>query len=219
MNDVTITMSATAGKLFAALAKAQAEMGAVAKDSTNPHFKNRYASLAACIEATKILNKHGIAVVQPPAAHGPDGVLVATILGHESGEWLRGELYMPATKKDPQGFGSALSYARRYCLCSTANLATDDDDGTAATRPEPPNGKRAEEPKPPGKAESDPVEQELTGLYTAAQDANAIATADATAARYSQAKKLTQAARERLLKLRATAVERVSSGQAAGVAS
>lgn len=134
MNDVTITMSPTVGALAKALTKAQLETTAVVKDSTNPHFKNRYASLAACIDATKILNRHGIAVVQPPAAAGPDGVCVDTFLIHESGEWIRGQLYMPATKKDAQGFGSALSYARRYCLCATANLATDDDDGEHARK-------------------------------------------------------------------------------------
>jgi hypothetical protein len=134
MSDVAITISPTIGKLAAALAKAQLEMGAVVKDARNPHFKNTYASLAACIEATKLLNRHGFAVVQPPAMAGPDGVSVETFLLHESGEWIRGALYMPASKKDAQGFGSALSYARRYCLCATANLATDDDDGEAARK-------------------------------------------------------------------------------------
>lgn len=132
MNDVAITMSPTIGKLAAALAKAQIEMSAVVKDARNPHFKNTYATLAACIDATKLLNRHGFAVVQPPAMAGPDGVTVETFLLHESGEWLRGSLYMPASKKDAQGFGSALSYARRYCLCATLNLSTDDDDGEGA---------------------------------------------------------------------------------------
>lgn len=134
MNDVAITMSPTIGKLAAALAKAQIEMGAVVKDARNPHFKNTYATLAACIDATKLLNRHGFAVVQPPAMAGPDGVTVETFLLHESGEWLRGSLYMPASKKDAQGFGSALSYARRYCLCATLNLSTDDDDGEGARK-------------------------------------------------------------------------------------
>lgn len=134
MNDVAITMSPTIGKLAAALAKAQIEMSAVVKDARNPHFKNTYATLAACIDATKLLNRHGFAVVQPPAMAGPDGVTVETFLLHESGEWLRGSLYMPASKKDAQGFGSALSYARRYCLCATLNLSTDDDDGEGARK-------------------------------------------------------------------------------------
>lgn len=211
-----ITMSSSIGKLAEALAAAQLEQGAVVKDSTNPAFKgSRYASLAACIEATKVLNKHGIAVVQPPAAHGLDGVCVRTMLVHKSGEWIAGELYMPATKKDAQGFGSALSYARRYCLLSTAGMATDDDDGNGAVR----GGGDDTAPKGPAKVESDPVEQELAGYYTTAQNAEDIAKADATAARYSQAKKLTGAARERLLKLRASAVNRASQPNVNGAAS
>jgi hypothetical protein len=134
VSDVTITMSPTVGKLAAALAKAQAEMRPAVKDAQNPHFRNNYATLAACMEAVRPLFAHGIAVIQPPVPHGADGVCVATLLLHESGEWIRGELYMPATKKDAQGFGSALSYARRYCLQATVGLATDDDDGNGAVR-------------------------------------------------------------------------------------
>lgn len=131
MNEVTITMSVTVGALGAALAKAQLAMRPAVKDSTNPHFKNRYASLASCVEALRPLHEQGIGVIQPPALAGPDGVCVSTLLVHSSGEWIRGDLYMPATKKDAQGFGSALTYARRYCLVSTVGLATDDDDGEA----------------------------------------------------------------------------------------
>ncbi len=132
--DFKLTMSPTIGKLAEALAKAQAEMRPALRDATNPHFKNRYATLSACFEAIRPLLAHGIAVVQPPVPHGVDGVCVATILLHSSGEWLRGDLYMPASKKDAQGFGSALSYARRYCLQATVGLATDDDDGEGAIR-------------------------------------------------------------------------------------
>lgn len=132
--QVTITMSPTVGKIAEALAKAQAAMGPASKDSVNPHFKSKYASLAACFDAVKPLHAQGIAVLQPPVPHGADGVCVATLLIHSSGEWIRGELYMPAAKRDPQGFGSALSYARRYCLTSTVGLATDDDDGADASR-------------------------------------------------------------------------------------
>lgn len=135
-DEVTITMSPTIGKIAAALAKAQAEMKPAIKDGSNPAFKgSKYASLVSYLEAAlPVLNKHGIAVLQPTMAHGPDGVCVATLLVHESGEWIRGELYMPASKKDAQGFGSALTYARRYSFASTICLGADDDDGNAAVR-------------------------------------------------------------------------------------
>ncbi len=175
----TLTMSPTIGKLAEALAKAQKAMPAVVKDSTNPHFKNRYASLAACIEATKILNDHGFAVSQPPIPCGPDVVGVLTLLLHSSGEWLRGELHMPASKRDAQGFGSALSYARRYCLQATANLATDDDDAEAAVRR---NGDAAK-PVAPGSApklveaaSTDKVVEGFIGRIESAKDTKALLT-------------------------------------------
>ncbi len=144
-DQVTITMSPTIGKIGAALAKAQLSMRPAVKDSENPAFKqsgrtSRYASLASCVEALRPLHENEIAVIQPPAIHGPDGVCVSTLLIHSSGEWIRGDLYMPAAKKDPQGFGSALTYARRYCLSSTVGLATDDDDGEAAQKSSDRNG-------------------------------------------------------------------------------
>lgn len=208
MSDVTVTMSPTIGKIAAALAKAQAEMKPAIKDGSNPAFKgSKYASLVSYLEAAlPVLNAHGIAVLQPTMAHGPDGVCVATLLVHDSGEWMRGELYMPASKKDAQGFGSALTYARRYSFASMICLGADDDDGAAAVQGA--NTQRQEPTRGPAKTESDPVEQELTGYYTDAQSADDIAKADATAARYSQQKRLTGAARERLLKLRASAVNR-----------
>ncbi len=132
MSDVQVSMSPTIGALAAALAKAQAAMTHASKDAVNPHFKNRYASLPSIIEACKPLSENGIAILQPPVPHGQDGVCVVTMLVHSSGEWMRGELYMPVTKRDAQGFGSALSYARRYCLQSMVCLGADDEDGEAA---------------------------------------------------------------------------------------
>ena len=118
--------------LFSALAAAQAEMGPALKDATNPHFRSKYADLAsvqaACLPA---LNAHGIAVMQPPVEI--DGQrYVKTVLAHESGE--REECLVPliVAKNDMQGYGSAVTYARRYGLMAMAGVAPDDDDGNAA---------------------------------------------------------------------------------------
>lgn len=118
--------------LFQALAAAQAEMGPALKDSTNPAFKTRYADLAsvmaACLPA---LNAHGIAVLQPPCEI--DGVrYVKTILAHESGETSECLVPLIIGKNDMQGYGSAVTYARRYGLMAMAGVAPDDDDGNAA---------------------------------------------------------------------------------------
>lgn len=170
--------SQTIGAIAAAMAKAQAVMAPAAKDSTNPHFKNRYASLASCFEAIKPMHENGIAVFQPPALHGVDGVCVQTLLVHSSGEWIVGELYMPAAKKDPQGFGSALTYARRYCLQSTTGLPTDDDDANEASKPARPTNGAAESKPAAVPAQSIDVDA-LVKALAEATDAKTMAAASA----------------------------------------
>jgi hypothetical protein len=121
--------------LATALVKAQQAFGPALKSSTNPHFKSRYADLAACVEAVvDSLNNNGIALIQQNQP-SPDGVIVETIFLHESGESLNcGQLFVPANKHDAQGFGSALTYARRYSLMAACGIAPEDDDGNTASR-------------------------------------------------------------------------------------
>ncbi len=108
------------------------------KASSNPHFKSKYADLAGCLEAVNdALLEAGIAVYQE-TAECADGVIVETVFLHESGETLRGgKLHVPASKQDPQGYGSALTYARRYSLMAACGIAAEDDDGNAATKTKP----------------------------------------------------------------------------------
>lgn len=120
--------------LYSALAAAQAEMGPALKDSTNPAFRSKYADLAsvmaACLPA---LNKHGICVVQP--IYDEDGKrYVKTVLAHESGETLECRVELIVGKNDMQGYGSAVTYARRYGLMAMAGVAPEDDDGNAAAK-------------------------------------------------------------------------------------
>ena len=118
-----------------ALVKAQKAFGPALKSSTNPHFKSRYADLSACVEAViEGLNEAGIALIQR-TSEDLSGVTVETVFVHESGEMLEcGKLHVPASKQDPQGYGSALTYARRYSLMAACGIAPEDDDGNAATR-------------------------------------------------------------------------------------
>jgi hypothetical protein len=123
-----------------ALVKAQAAMNHAAKDAKNPHFKSAYSSLASVIDAVRpALSSNGLAFVQK--LHSADGgVAVETVLIHESGEEMSfGVLFIPATKQDAQGFGSAISYGKRYSLQAALGIASEDDDGQAAvkTRPAP----------------------------------------------------------------------------------
>jgi len=118
-----------------ALVKAQKAFGPALKSSTNPHFKSKYADLSACVEAViDGLNGAGIAMIQR-TSEDFTGVTVETVFIHESGEMLEcGKLHVPANKQDPQGYGSALTYARRYSLMAACGIAPEDDDGNGGSR-------------------------------------------------------------------------------------
>ncbi len=117
-----------------ALIKAQSEMEHVKKDSTNPHFKNRYASLEAVIDATsKVFQANGFAVMQP-CGRDELGVYVETKLLHSTGEAFSSKVYLVLDKQNMQGLGSAITYARRYGLLGMACLAPEDDDGNIAAK-------------------------------------------------------------------------------------
>jgi hypothetical protein len=121
--------------IAAAFVKAQRAFGPALKTSTNPHFKSKYADLANCVEAVvDALNANGIGLMQR-TYESKDGVMVETVFIHESGEVMEcGMLHVPAGKQDPQGYGSALTYARRYSLLAATGLAPEDDDGNQASR-------------------------------------------------------------------------------------
>ena len=118
-----------------ALVKAQKQFQPALKTSTNPHFRSRYADLSACVEAViDPLNANGIYLLQKNYDCA-DGVMVETVFVHESGEMLEcGIVHFPAVKKDPQGYASALTYARRYSLMASCGIAPEDDDGNAASK-------------------------------------------------------------------------------------
>lgn len=122
-------------KVAAALVKAQTAFGPALKTKSNPHLKAKYADLAACVEAVvDALNSNGIMLMQH--THDcDDGVIVETVFLHESGEMISsGRLHVPASKRDPQGYGSSLTYARRYSLMAACGIAPEDDDGNAGSR-------------------------------------------------------------------------------------
>ncbi len=125
----------TFSKIASALVKAQKAFGPALKTSSNPHFRSRYADLSACVEAViDALNDNGIAMMQR-VTPSDNGVIVETMLIHESGETIsNGQLHVPASKHDAQGYGSALTYARRYSLMAACGIAPEDDDGNAASK-------------------------------------------------------------------------------------
>jgi hypothetical protein len=129
--------------IYAALAAAQTAMGPALKQAINPAFKSKYADLASVMDAClPALTANGICVMQPT---GEDelGRFVKTILAHTSGETVECRVPLIVAKNDMQGYGSAVTYARRYGLMSMAGIAPEDDDGNAAAKAPP-----KEEPKP-----------------------------------------------------------------------
>lgn len=129
--------SDTRSELAKAMCKAQAALAPVLKDKTNPAFRSKYADLGAVLEAIlPAFNANGLSLVQAPSN---DGTLVGvtTFLLHDSGEWLETTLRMRPVKPDPQGVGSAITYARRYAALAVAGAAPEDDDGNAASAAQP----------------------------------------------------------------------------------
>lgn len=138
-------------EIAAAMVNAQKNFAPALKTNTNPHFKSKYADLSACVEAViDALNDAGIALIQR-CHECDDGVIVETVFLHSSGESIEsGRLHVPAVKSDPQGYGSALTYARRYSLMAACGIAPEDDDGNSASRDRKPgNASQARTPPTP----------------------------------------------------------------------
>ena len=148
--------------LATALAEAQGEFAIIPKESSNPFFKSRYAELSTIVRTVQpVLRKHGLSVTQL-TEDGEVGITVRTVLMHKSGEFISGSLRMRPVKDDPQGVGSAITYARRYGLSAILGIATDDDDdgaaasGTTANRQTSKASKQKAEPAPKEPAKKSP---------------------------------------------------------------
>ena len=125
-------------ELATALAKAQGEFSGAVKDSSNPFFKSKYADLQSVVSAIKpSLSKHGLSFIQ--INHdGESAAGVETVILHASGEFIStGVISVPVSKQDAQGYGSAITYARRYSLQTAFGIAPEDDDGNAASQAKP----------------------------------------------------------------------------------
>jgi hypothetical protein len=136
---LTVEWDGDRGPFAKAFVAAQKATEAVKKANTNPAFRSKYADLSGVVEAVvPALNANGIGVIQMP---GFDGELVSltTEMIHESGASVRSVLRLKPTKADPQGVGSAITYARRYSLLAMTGAAPEDDDGNEASKPAPAN--------------------------------------------------------------------------------
>ena len=133
-------------EIAGALSKAQAQMGGAKKDKANPFFKTNYADLASVLSAiSSPFADNNLSFVQAAETH-EGKVAVTTRIMHSSGEWIESITELPPTKNDAQGFGSSLTYAKRYGIQSLSGVPSEDDDGNAAvaSRPAP---KKAAKPQ------------------------------------------------------------------------
>lgn len=135
-------------KIYAALAKAQGKMKNAPLNKVNPHFRSKYADLAAIRDATvPVLAEFGLSLTQFTRVAG-DTLVLVTQLSHEGGEFLQGEYPLPVQVDQPQKMGSALTYARRYGWSAMCGIAADeDDDANAASNG---NGDPTTTKNPPG---------------------------------------------------------------------
>ncbi len=128
----TQTYSAELGLLAEALAKAQAIIEGAKEDAVNPYFKSKYADLASVWAACrKPLTSNGLSIIQTVENGGEKAYLV-TMLLHTSGQWIRSFMPIITTKQDPQSFGSAITYCRRYALAAIVGVCPADDDAEQA---------------------------------------------------------------------------------------
>lgn len=122
-------------ELFAALAKAQSEMEHASKGADNPYFKSKFADLPSVINASRpALAKHGLSVNHFTDVNESGHIILICQLNHSSGQWMRGTYPINPVKNDPQGIGSAITYAKRYTYSAITGVAAigEDDDGNAA---------------------------------------------------------------------------------------
>ncbi len=133
--------SETITELASALIKVQRQMAPATKDAVNPFIKNKYATLNSVMESCRdALLANGIWLTQLPVPApfelGPGYIGLLTKLTHaETGQWQSSLTVVPLPKSDPQGMGSAITYARRYALTAMLGMITEDDDGEAAKIP------------------------------------------------------------------------------------
>ena len=133
MSPIRVNQSDEIKDLIAALAKAQAVMKPAIINKKNPFFKTMYADFTSCMDACRgPLSDNGLAIIQSCETINGELNLV-TMLAHTSGQWLKSDYPIIPAKKDSQGIGAAMTYAKRYSLCGMIGIVADEDDDGNAT--------------------------------------------------------------------------------------
>jgi len=115
--------------LWAKLHMAKMNIGKVAKNATNPHFKKSYADINALLETVEpILHENGLVLLQPVKDH----IVFTQIIDVDSGDMVESWMQLPDIT-DPQKLLGAITYFRRGTLQSLLSLQAVDDDGNTAS--------------------------------------------------------------------------------------
>lgn len=124
------------GEVLPALHKARSMFVKVKKDKQNTHLKNRYATLDSVLDAiTPALTDNDLMLMQDMIeSEAPNRIKVETTVIHVSGQWVKFYAELPIVKNDPQGVGSAFTYARRYAAAAAFGLSQADDDAQIAVK-------------------------------------------------------------------------------------
>lgn len=203
-----IETSESTAKLDEALAKAQGEIEAAAKDKVNPAFRSKYADLTSVWAAIRpALSKHGISVTQWPIHSDDNRLHIVTRLAH-GGEWIRAHFSIPVVKQDPHGYGSATTYAKRFSLAACVGVVADeDDDGNAASNRQQAGGDKPKLSVHAERSMSQPDTASISGTAGAAKNGAAKALYETLIKEMEQAK--TVESLKDWLKLRRGDVERL----------
>ena len=125
-------------ELSKAMSKFQGEVKQPLKDANNPFFKSKYVPLENVVEAiTQAASPLGLSFTQWALTNENGTPGVATLVMHESGEWIEyPAIYAKPQKQDPQGIGSVITYLKRYALSAAFGITSDnDDDANHASQP------------------------------------------------------------------------------------
>ena len=120
-----------------AVVDALSEIGNTKNTTINPFFKKKYTPLHELIDASRtILKSHGLVAIQD-VSNSDNGIIIKTMLIHESGQWMEQEgVDIPLEKKTAQGAGIAITYGRRYTLAAMLGISSEDDtDGNQTSQP------------------------------------------------------------------------------------
>lgn len=148
------------------LAKVQSELEPAIRDKKNPHFNSTYSDLKAIWDVARpLLSKYEVSITQWPIHSDDEYLHLITRVAYQ-GQWIMAEMSLPVQKKSAHGYGSAITYAKRYALAAMLGIIDqEDDDGNMASKPQ-------QQIKPPQKSQEyvvrGPSEDQIKRLYTIA---------------------------------------------------